>query len=87
MNFCGALCALLDYFHQKKLPRFQGNLFVMRYFYKITKSSLSNIMKHGEHDVEWQISIQSIRLGAFLNYFLESFNVILLHSLVYIMRL
>ncbi len=31
------------------------------------KLSLSNIMKHGENDVERQISIQGIHLSAFWN--------------------
>ncbi len=30
-----------------------------------TKLSLSNLMKHGKSDVEWQISIQGIHLSAF----------------------
>ncbi len=35
MNFCGALCALLDYFCEKNLPQFHDNSFVMRLFYKV----------------------------------------------------
>ncbi len=39
-----------------------------------TKLSLSNIMKHGESDVKWQISIQGIHLSAFWNNVWRSFN-------------
>ncbi len=35
MNFCKIMCALLEYFREKKLPQFQDNSFVMRHFYKI----------------------------------------------------
>ncbi len=72
MNFLGALCALLEYFREKKLPQFQKNPVVMRQICNKTKLSLSNIMKHGESDVERQISIQSIYiyLSAFLELFL-----------------
>ncbi len=34
-----------------------------------TKLSLSNIMRYGESDVEWQISIQGVHLNSFWNYF------------------
>ncbi len=68
MNFCGALCSLLEYFRKKNLPQFQENSFVMRHF---TKLSLSDIMKHGESDAERQISIQGIHLSAFWNYLLK----------------
>ncbi len=34
-NFCGAMCALLEYFREKKLTQFQDNWFVMRQLYKI----------------------------------------------------
>ncbi len=30
-----ALCTLLEYFREKKLPQFQKNSFVMRHFYKV----------------------------------------------------
>ncbi len=36
---------------------------------KLTKLSLSNIMKHGESDVEQQISVQGIHTSALWNYF------------------
>ncbi len=40
-----------------------------------TKLSLSNIMKHGESDVERQISIQGIHLSVFLaNIIIAYFN-------------
>ncbi len=35
MNFCGSLCALLEYFRENRLSQFQENSFVMRHFYKI----------------------------------------------------
>ncbi len=35
MNFCGAMCALMEYFPKKKLPQFLENVFVMKQFYKI----------------------------------------------------
>ncbi len=66
MNFCGALCTHLEYFREDKLPQFQENSFLMSHFYKII---LSIIMKPGDSDVEWQIGIQDMHLGAFWNYF------------------
>ncbi len=65
VNFCGAMCALLDYFHEKKLPQFQKNSFVM----KLLQNYPFPIYIHGENDVEFQISIQGIHLSAFGNYF------------------
>ncbi len=35
VNFCEALCDLLEYFLKKKLLQFQENSFVMKHFYKI----------------------------------------------------
>ncbi len=52
-------------FSQEKTPPVQENSFLTRHFYKL---SLSNIMKHGESDVEQQISIQGIHVSAFGNY-------------------
>ncbi len=52
----------LEFFREKKLPQFQENTFVMKHF---TKLSLSDIINHGESDVERQISIQDIHLSAF----------------------
>ncbi len=62
-NILGALCAVLEYFHEKKTPSVSRD---MRHFYKII---LSNIMKHGKNYVERQISIQGIHLSALWNYF------------------
>ncbi len=53
MNFCGVLYTLSEYF--RKICN--------------TQLSLSNIMKHGESDVEGKISIQGIYLSDFWNYF------------------
>ncbi len=65
INFCGALCTLLEYFHYKMSPLFKNSFVSNETF---TKLALSNIMKHGESDVEWQISKQGIHLSVFWNY-------------------
>ncbi len=60
MNFYRTVCILLGYFTNSttfKRTHYKWDTF--------TKLSLSNIMKRGECDVEWQISIQSIHLSAF----------------------
>ncbi len=56
------------YFREKNSPSFKRTHL---YWDTFTKLSLSNIMKHIESDVEWQISIQGIHLNAFGNYFLK----------------
>ncbi len=55
MNFCEALCALLEYFHEKTLPRHHCSNIGVHIGIQL---SWSNIMKYGESDVEQQISIQ-----------------------------
>ncbi len=61
-KLCGALCSLLEYFREKILTQLQENSYVMKHYYKIASK-----MKHGESDVEQQISIQGIHLSAFWN--------------------
>ncbi len=67
MNFCGTLCALLEYFCKEKTPPASRELICNETL--LQNLSLSNIMKHGESDVERQINIQGIHLSAFWNCF------------------
>ncbi len=55
MNFCKALCTLVEYVRQ-----FEENSFVMRPFYQ---TILVQYNEHCESDVERQISIQAIYLS------------------------
>ncbi len=58
MIFCGALCALLEYFREKKSSPVSRELICSETLF--AKLSLSDIMKDGECDEERQISIQGI---------------------------
>ncbi len=56
---------------------------VRKWWDTFTPLFLSNIINHGESDVQWQINIQCIHLSALWNYFLKregSFNMICLRK-------
>ncbi len=54
------MCALLEYFLKKKLSLDRHSHLGWESF---TELFLSNIMKYGKNDIEWQISIQSTSLS------------------------
>ncbi len=61
----GTVCPFGIFSQDKNSPSFKRTHLQWDIY---TKLSLSNIMKHGKIDVEWQISIQGIHLSAFWNY-------------------
>ncbi len=71
----------LSIFTRKNSPNFKRTHL---YWHTFTKLSLSNIMKHGESDVEWQISIQGIHFSAFWNIFgKEEPLILMIYALFY----
>ncbi len=61
----GPCTPFLEHFHKKTILQFQEKCNETPF----RTLSLSNIIKHGESDVERQNSIQGIHLSAFCNYF------------------
>ncbi len=53
-NFCGSLCAFLEYCLEKNLPPDVRSHFGWDSF---TESFVSNVIKYGTNDIEWQTSI------------------------------
>ncbi len=60
MNFCGALCALLEYFCKKILSQINSFKRTHLGWDSFTELFLSNIMKYGKNHDKWQTSIQSM---------------------------
>ncbi len=55
MNFCGARCTLLEYFWEKKVPPDRlFNIGAHITWEGFTEIFLSNIIKYGKSDIEWQ---------------------------------
>ncbi len=60
MNICGYLYTFMEYFLKKNLPSDRHSHLGWERF---TKLFLSNIVKYGKNDIEWQTSIQGMRLS------------------------
>ncbi len=74
LNFCGSLCALLEYFLENHHSHLGWEGF--------TELFLSNIMKYGKNYVEWKTSIQGMSLSDFWDYLSKkegSFKICSLH--------